>query len=56
VGAEAVRQQLHDVHNQPHRVSIAVTVQGEEDPHGTLARAHAALARVKPERPQHKPG
>ncbi|NOK18336.1 GGDEF domain-containing response regulator [Corallococcus carmarthensis] len=50
VGAEAVRQQLHDLPGQPACVSIAVTVQGEEDPHGTLARAHAALVRAKPER------
>ena len=50
VGAEAVRQQLLDAPGQPACVAIAVTVQGEEDPHGTLARAHAALARAKPDR------
>ncbi|GMU06166.1 GGDEF domain-containing response regulator [Corallococcus caeni] len=50
VVAEAVRQQLHDRPGQPGCVSIAVTVQGEEDPHDTLARARAALARVKPDR------
>ncbi|MCY1036121.1 diguanylate cyclase [Corallococcus sp. BB11-1] len=50
VGAEAVRQQFHDVPGVPQRVSVAVTVQGEEDPHGTLSRAHAALARAKPDR------
>ncbi|RKI47358.1 diguanylate cyclase [Corallococcus sp. AB004] len=50
VGAEASRQQLHDVPGQPACVSIAVTVRGEEDPHGTLDRAHAALVRAKSER------
>ncbi|RKH36932.1 GGDEF domain-containing response regulator [Corallococcus sicarius] len=48
VGAEAVRQQFHDTPGNPERVSVAVTVQGEEDPHGTLARAWAALTRAKP--------
>nr|WP_254379959.1 GGDEF domain-containing protein [Corallococcus exiguus] len=50
VGAEAARQQLHDVPGQPACVSIAVTVRGEEDPHRTLDRAHAALVRAKSER------
>ncbi|MFB1478901.1 diguanylate cyclase domain-containing protein [Corallococcus sp. RDP092CA] len=50
VAAEAVRQRLHDAPGPPGWVSIAVTVQGEEDPNGTLDRAHAALARAKPER------
>ncbi|NBD11957.1 diguanylate cyclase domain-containing protein [Corallococcus silvisoli] len=56
VGAEAVRQQLHAVPGLPELTSTAVTVRGEEDPHGTLARAHAALARSKPERPPGPPG
>ncbi|WP_375758949.1 diguanylate cyclase domain-containing protein [Corallococcus exercitus] len=50
VVAEAVRQQLHEGPGPLGCVSIAVTVQGEEDPHGTLVRAQAALARAKPER------
>ncbi|WP_223646021.1 diguanylate cyclase domain-containing protein [Corallococcus sp. EGB] len=50
VGAEAMRQALMDAPGPPACVAIAVTVRGEEDPHGTLDRAHAALARAKPER------
>ncbi|RKH74454.1 diguanylate cyclase domain-containing protein [Corallococcus aberystwythensis] len=56
VSAEAVRQQLHEAPGQPTCVSVAVTVQGEEDPHGTLARAHAALAQAKAEPPSQPAG
>ncbi|MBU8898536.1 diguanylate cyclase [Corallococcus sp. M34] len=50
VGTEAVRQQLHDAPGGPGLVSAAVSLNGEEDPQGTLARAQTALAKAKAER------
>ncbi|AKQ65722.1 Phytochrome-like protein [Myxococcus hansupus] len=52
--AETLRQRLHDTAGSPPLVTAAVTVEGEEDPQGTLARAQAALVRAKTEqRPPH---
>lgn len=50
--AEALRQKLRDTPGAPDVVSATVTVEGEEDPQGTLARAQAALIRAKTE---HRP-
>ncbi|QDE91069.1 response regulator [Myxococcus xanthus] len=50
--AEALRQKLRDIPGAPDVVSATVTVEGEEDPQGTLARAQAALIRAKTE---HRP-
>lgn len=51
-GAEGLRQRLQDAPGAQEVVSAAVTVEGEEDPQGTVARARAALARAKSE---HRP-
>ncbi|AEI67768.1 GAF domain-containing protein [Corallococcus macrosporus] len=52
--AESMRRKLHDTPGAPEVVSAAVTIEGEEDPQGTLARAQAALARAKTEQRSHR--
>ncbi|WP_164019685.1 diguanylate cyclase domain-containing protein [Pyxidicoccus trucidator] len=54
--AEAVRQRLHAVLGTPKVVSASVSVEGEEDPQSTLARAQAALTRAKAELRSSHPG
>ena len=55
-GAEGLRQQLQSVPGAPEMVCAAVSVEGEEDPLSTLARAQAALARAKAEHRSTHPG
>ncbi|WP_426752654.1 diguanylate cyclase domain-containing protein [Myxococcus sp. Y35] len=53
---ETLRQRLHATPGVPAMASATVTVEGEEDPQGTLTRAQAALTRAKMEqRPPHLP-
>ncbi|MCP3100811.1 diguanylate cyclase [Myxococcus sp. K15C18031901] len=50
VGVEALREQLLAETDAPLVHTAVAMVEGEEDPQGTLARAHATLARAKAER------
>jgi diguanylate cyclase (GGDEF)-like protein len=55
-GAEGLRQQFQSVQGAPEVVSATVSVEGEEDPQRTLARAQAALVRAKAEHRAAHPG
>ncbi|QSQ25441.1 diguanylate cyclase [Pyxidicoccus parkwayensis] len=54
--AEGLRQQLQAAHGAPEVVSTTVSVEGEEDPQSTLARAEAALTRAMAEHRAAHPG
>jgi diguanylate cyclase (GGDEF)-like protein len=55
-GAEGLRQQFQSVQGAPEVVSATVSVEGEEDPQHTLARAQAARVRAKAEHRAAHPG